>query len=125
MNFFFGMKHLNFHSEIQIPCFQNRNPKSKKLLLYEAWTENNQWVINRLNDCKLNDDFYIVKNNNNDKQKVKFVIDHVKQLGGIEYAHAKMIEYRDKALVVLHSFPPSITRDALEELVRYTTDRKY
>ena len=68
---------------------------------------------------------YIVKNNNNDKHKVKFVIDHVKQLGGIEYAHNKMIEYRDKALVVLHSFPPSITRDALEELVRYTTDRKY
>lgn len=68
---------------------------------------------------------YIVKNNNNDKHKVKFVIDHVKQLGGIEYAHEKMIEYRDKALVALHSFPPSITRDALEELVRYTTDRKY
>jgi octaprenyl-diphosphate synthase len=68
---------------------------------------------------------YIVKNNNNDKRKVKFVIDHVKQLGGIEYAHAKMIEYRDKALVVLNSFPPSMTRDALEELVRYTTDRKY
>ena len=68
---------------------------------------------------------YIVKNNNNDKRKVKFVIDHVKQLGGIEYAHHKMIEYRDKALVVLNSFPPSMTRDALEELVRYTTDRKY
>ena len=68
---------------------------------------------------------YIVKNNNNDKRKVKFVIDHVKQLGGIEYAHEKMIEYRDKALVVLHSFPPSVSRDALEELVRYTTDRKY
>ena len=68
---------------------------------------------------------YIVKNNNNDKRKVKFVIDHVKKLGGIEYAHAKMIEYRDKALIVLHSFPPSNTRDALEELVRYTTDRKY
>ena len=68
---------------------------------------------------------YIVKNNNNDKHKVKFVIDHVKALGGIEYAHAKMIEYRDKALIVLHSFPPSNTRDALEELVRYTTDRKY
>ena len=68
---------------------------------------------------------YIVKNNNNDKRKVKFVIDYVKALGGIEYAHAKMIEYRDKALVVLNSFPPSMTRDALEELVRYTTDRKY
>ena len=68
---------------------------------------------------------YIVKNNNNDKRKVKFVIDHVKALSGIEYAHAKMIEYRDKALIVLNSFPPSMTRDALEELVRYTTDRKY
>ena len=68
---------------------------------------------------------YIVKNNNNDKRKVKFVIDHVKQLGGIEYAHEKMIEYRDKALVILNSFPQSTTRDALEELVRYTTDRKY
>ena len=49
----------------------------------------------------------------------------MKQLGGIEYAHEKMIEYRDKALVVLNSFPQSTTRDALEELVRYTTDRKY
>jgi octaprenyl-diphosphate synthase len=68
---------------------------------------------------------YIVKNNNNDKRKVKFVIDHVKELGGITYAHEKMIEYRDKALDVLYSFPPSITRDALEQLVRYTTDRKY
>jgi hypothetical protein len=73
MNFFFGMKHLNFHSEIQIPCFQNRNPKSKKLLLYEAWTENNQWVINRLNDCKLNNDFYIVKNNNINNKKIFFL----------------------------------------------------
>ena len=73
MNFFFGMKHLNFYSEIQIPCFQNRNPKSKKLLLYEAWTENNQWVINRLNDCKLNDDFYIVKNNIINNKKIFFL----------------------------------------------------
>ena len=37
----------------------------------------------------------------------------------------KMIEYRDKALTILHSFPNSSCRDALEELVRYTTDRKF
>jgi octaprenyl-diphosphate synthase len=36
-----------------------------------------------------------------------------------------MFEYRDKALTILHSFPQSPTREALEELVRYTTDRKY
>ena len=68
---------------------------------------------------------YIVKNNNNDKEKVKFVIDHVVQYGGIDYATHKMIEYRDKALLLLHQFPASETRDALEELVRYTTDRKF
>ena len=68
---------------------------------------------------------YIVKNNNNDKGKVKFVIDHVKKYGGIEYAEAKMIDYRDQALNILHSFPTSPAREALEELVRYTTDRAY
>ena len=68
---------------------------------------------------------YIVKINNNDKAKVKFVIDHVISYGGIEYATHKMNEYRDKALLILNSFPPSPTREALEELVRYTTDRKF
>lgn len=68
---------------------------------------------------------YIVKNNNNDKAKVKFVIDNVVQYGGIDYAEQKMIEYRDNAITILNSFPPSPAREALEELVRYTTDRKY
>jgi len=68
---------------------------------------------------------HIVKNNNNDKTKVKFVIDHVVEYGGIEYATQKMIEYRDQSLQILYSFPLSPTRDALEELVRYTTDRKF
>ena len=68
---------------------------------------------------------YIVKNNNNDKEKVKFVIDHVISYGGIEYATHKMNEYRDKALLILNYFPISPAREALEELVRYTTDRKF
>lgn len=67
----------------------------------------------------------IVKNNNNNKKKVKFVIDNVIQFGGIEYATKKMYEYRDKALEILNSFQPSPARAALEELVRYTTDRAY
>ena len=68
---------------------------------------------------------YIVRNNNNDKEKVKFVIDHVISYGGIEYATHKMNEYRDKALLILNAFPTSPAREALEELVRYTTDRKF
>jgi len=77
-------------------------------------------------DTKLkNEIIYIVKNNNNDKNKVKFVIDNVVKYGGINYATEKMNEYRDKAIGILHSFPESPSRAALEELVRYTTDRAY
>jgi octaprenyl-diphosphate synthase len=36
-----------------------------------------------------------------------------------------MYEYRDEALNILYQFPESDIRNALEELVRYTTDRKY
>ena len=56
---------------------------------------------------------------------MKFVIDNVVSYGGIDYAEQKMNEYRDKALLTLYTFPESAARAALEELVRYTTDRKF
>ncbi len=68
---------------------------------------------------------YIVKNENKDRQKVRFVIDTVQQCGGIEYATKKMFTFRDEALSILYEFPQSEVREALEELVRYTTDRTF
>jgi octaprenyl-diphosphate synthase len=68
---------------------------------------------------------YIVKNENTQKEKVKFVIDAVTAFGGISYAERKMCTFRDEALSILHEFRPSEVRDALEEMVRYTTDRIY
>lgn len=68
---------------------------------------------------------YILKNQNKQKDKVAFVIEQVKTCGGIKYATDKMYAYRDEALSLLHHYPSSDVRDALEELVRYTTDRKY
>lgn len=68
---------------------------------------------------------YIIKNENRRKEKVNVVIDAVKKSGGIAYTHQKMEEYRDKALQILHQFDESPVRTTLEELVRYTTDRKY
>jgi octaprenyl-diphosphate synthase len=53
------------------------------------------------------------------------VLDAVEKFGGIKYATDKMFAFRDEALSILHSFPASEVREALEELVRYTTDRKY
>ena len=46
------------------------------------------------------------------------------ETGGIKYA-AKKMKYRDEALEILFEFPESDIRKGLEELVIYTTDRKY
>ena len=68
---------------------------------------------------------YIVKNNNKDKNKVNEVIELVKQNGGIEYAREKMLQYQREAMVILHQFPISEARNAMEELVSYVTERRY
>lgn len=68
---------------------------------------------------------HIVKHQHTDKDKVNFVVETVNQSGGLDYATQKMMEYRDEAFRILFTFPPSPTRAALEELVRYTTDRAY
>lgn len=68
---------------------------------------------------------YIVKNNNTDKEKVKWVIGKVEEAGGIKYAMEKMNEYKRDALAILHEFPESPVRNGLEDLVLYVTDRKY
>ncbi len=68
---------------------------------------------------------YIVKNHNKDPQKVRYLIEEVKHSGGIAYAQEKMAGYRDEALSVLSEFKNTEVRQALEELVRFTTDRKH
>ena len=68
---------------------------------------------------------YIIKNENKNKEKVQFVVDAVKESGGIEYATAKMLAFRDEALKLLYEFDQSDARNALEDLVRFTTDRNY
>jgi octaprenyl-diphosphate synthase len=68
---------------------------------------------------------YIVKNNNKDKEKVQWVIEKVKQFGGIDYTIAKMNEYKQEALNTLRHFPESPIRKGLEDMVTFVTDRKY
>ena len=93
--------------------------KEKKLTLPLIYT------LNKVAASKRRELIYIIKNENRDLVKVKYVIDIVVEEGGISYAIEKMNQYRDDALVILHSFPDSEVRKALEDLVRYTTDRKY
>ncbi|SEL66363.1 polyprenyl synthetase family protein [Parapedobacter koreensis] len=65
----------------------------------------------------------LVKNHNEDHQKVSEVIAFVKTNGGMEYATSQMFAYQQEAFDILSGFPPSAYRDGLEQLVRYTTER--
>ena len=93
--------------------------KEKKLTLPLIYT------LGKIDATKRRELIYIIKNENKNKEKVKLVIDTVVACGGISYATEKMNRYRDEALDILHGFADSPVRQALESLVRYTTDRKY
>ncbi len=64
-----------------------------------------------------------VKNYSEDSKRVAKVIRMVKEKGGMEYASSKMLEYRDRALEVLHEFPENDARKSLEILVNYVVER--
>jgi octaprenyl-diphosphate synthase len=93
--------------------------KEKKLTLPLIYTLN---TISSLEKRRI---VYILKNQNKDPEKVKFVIQRVIENGGIEYAIKKMENFRKEALQILYEFPESDIRKGLEELVVFTTERKF
>ncbi len=66
----------------------------------------------------------IVKNHNNNPEKVALVIDKVNKSGGIEYAREKMKDYHNQALEILDEFPDSPSKTSLKQLVSFTIERK-
>lgn len=66
----------------------------------------------------------IVKRHNENPKKVKRAVQLVIEHGGIEYAHQKMLEYKQSALELLKDIPDSASKTALIGLVEYTTNRK-
>jgi len=93
--------------------------KEKKITLPLIYTLNN---VDRSTKREL---IYIIKNQNKNPDKVNHVISVVKEYGGIAYAQNKMNAYRDEALSILSSFDNNEVKNALSELVRFTTDRKH
>ena len=70
-----------------------------------------RWIVNT------------VKNHNTEPARIAELIERVKASGGIVYAHEKMLEHRQKAIDLLHTFPESTYRNSLEQLVIFTTER--
>lgn len=93
--------------------------KEKKLTLPLIYT------LNNIDPSQRKKIIYILKNQNKIQSKVQYVIDQVKAFGGIAYAENVMYQYRDEALEILNQFEDQQVKQSLEELVRFTTDRKY
>lgn len=83
------------------------------------------YVLNNVDRSDRKEMIYIIKNKNQDTQKVKWVINKVEEAGGIAYATEKMNEYKIAALDILHQFPESDVRKGLEDMVLFVTERKY
>ena len=43
---------------------------------------------------------------------------------GIAYTRQKMNEFRDVAIQLLRTFPPSVARESMEDLILFVTERK-
>lgn len=93
--------------------------KEKKMTLPLIYALNNstskerKWIINT------------VKNHNEDKARVKELINLVKQKGGIEYTKKKMEEYKSKAKNILASISASEAQTSMIQLVDYITERNH
>ena len=84
-------------------------------------------LIYTLNNCSKKERRWLinsVKNHNKDKERVKEVIEFVKQNGGIEYTETKMKEYQEAAIRILDVYPESPFKESLLTMVNYVIDRE-
>ena len=68
--------------------------------------------------------FKTIKNYNNDKKRVKELIDFVKKSGGLEYAIGIMKDFQQKAKDILNDFPDSQAKISLNLMLDYVIERK-
>ena len=61
MNFFYGINNDIFKSKLQIPLFKNRDFKKTDLKLFKVYPKNNQWTLKEIQNKKVNDYFYVLK----------------------------------------------------------------
>lgn len=66
----------------------------------------------------------IVKNHNENPKKVRRAVKLVIDNGGIDYAHKRMLEYKEMALELIKDVPDSDAKKSVIGLVEYTTKRK-
>jgi octaprenyl-diphosphate synthase len=81
-------------------------------------------VLNKVSTGKKRKLKKVFKKKQVGKVDIEMVISEVKLNGGIDYTLEKMKYYREKSIEILHEFPRSETRDEMEKLVVFATERK-
>ncbi|MBK8805537.1 MAG: polyprenyl synthetase family protein [Bacteroidales bacterium] len=66
---------------------------------------------------------YIIRKQNNNPDKVKWLVNEVISKGGIESAHKTMMEFKDKASKILSEFPKNEAHQSLSLVLDYITQR--
>lgn len=66
----------------------------------------------------------VVKNHNQDQKQVQWLIDMVKDMGGLDYSVQMMYDYVQAAQDMLATFPDSPARQSMKQLMQYAIDRK-
>jgi octaprenyl-diphosphate synthase len=82
------------------------------------------YALNRADRSEKKRIINLVKNHQDDPKKIAEIIDFVNAKEGVHYANQKMLEYQQEAFDILYTFEAGEARTGLEQLVRYTTERK-
>ncbi len=82
------------------------------------------YALNKASSSEKRRIINLVRNHNEDKDKVAEVIAFVRTSGGLDYARGRMEEYQREAFEVLDTLPGNEIKESLRQLVRFTTERK-
>lgn len=66
----------------------------------------------------------LVKNHSENNHRMEEVLNFVRESGGLDYASERMHWYQAEAFKLLSDFPDTASKQSMEQLVRFTTERK-
>lgn len=81
------------------------------------------YTLNKVSTADRRRIINIVKNENTNMEKVRWVIDMVRTNGGMDYAKLKMIEYKTEAEKILNSFAANDARNSIYQMIQFTINR--
>lgn len=82
------------------------------------------YALNKASSSEKRHIINLVKNHNEETDKVEEVIRFVRNSGGLAYAEMQMHRYQEEAFAILAELPENAARKGLEQLIRFTTERK-